>query len=276
MKPAPFDYVRATSIGEASLALAARDRTAVALGGGQSLMPLLALRLAPADILVDLGRIEVLRAVLQIPGGVRIGAGITHAEIEDGTVDDPTDGLMRKVAGGIAYRAVRNHGTIGGSVALADPAADWPACLLALGAAARIAGPGGDRVEPIDRLLRGAYSTSLQAGEIITAFDVPAPPAGTRFGYVKVARTSGAFAMSIGCVVRAPDGTAAVVLGGTTTRACLMRQTAMALARSAPPTDAELRGAIAADLAAAEPDADAFQQRLHTSTLLRAVSEATT
>lgn len=277
MKSAPFQYMRANSIADAAAALTSGSGVAVVLGGGQSLMPLLALRIAPADLLVDIGRIAALKDVTPIPGGLRIGAGVTHAEIEDGTVADPSGGLMRRVAAGIAYRAVRNYGTIGGSVALADPAADWPVCLLALGAIVRITGPGGEREEPIGEFLRGAYTTSLQAGEIITAFDVPTQPAGARFGYVKVVRKSGAFAMSIGCVVRRPnDGIATVVLGGTTTQAVLLPATAKALERPVAPAEAELRGAIAADLAHAASDADAYQRRLHSATIARAVKEAST
>ena len=270
MKPAPFDYVRAASVEDATRALLAATGTAMVLGGGQSLMPLLALRVSPADVLVDIGRIEALRATAQIPGGQRIGASITHAEIEDGKVTDHTGGLMRKVAAGIAYRAVRNHGTIGGSVALADPAADWPVCLLALGASVRIAGPNGERVEPIDQFLRGAYTTSLEPGEIITAFDVPTPPTGARIGYTKVVRKSGAFAMSIGCVVMRPGAGAVVVLGGTTSRAALMPETEKAVGAD----EAALRAAIARDLAGVQPDADDYIKRLHTATVLKAIREA--
>lgn len=269
MKPAPFDYVRAVSLADATRRL---TQGGAVISGGQSLMPLLALRIASADVLVDIRDIQVLRECHRIAGGARIGAGITHAEIEDGKIEDPTGGLMRRVAGGIAYRSIRNHGTIGGSVALADPAADWPACLLALGASVRIAEPAGERVEVIDAFLRGAYTTSLVQGEIITAFDVPALPADARVGWSKVVRKSGAFAMSIGCVVRRPSSaTATAVLGGTTTRAVLMPQTGKALGASA----GDLRAAIAADLAAVVPDADSYQQRLHTATLLRAIEEAT-
>ena len=277
MKPAPFEYVRPVSVAEACRALAGASGTAVALAGGQSLMPLLALRVAPADLVVDIGRIEGLKGVSRIDGGSRIGAGVTHAEIEDGRVGDAGGGLLRRVAAGIAYRAVRNHGTIGGSVALADPAADWPACLLALGATARISGPGGERSESMDRLLRGAYTTSLAQGEIIVAFDVPDPPRGTRCGWAKVVRKSGAFANSIACVVRPGGGTPSqAVLGGTTSRAHLLPAIGALLSRTATPAEADLRAAIAADLAVAAPDADAYQQRLHTATILRAVREAVT
>jgi carbon-monoxide dehydrogenase medium subunit len=169
---------------------------------------------------------------------------------------------------------VRNHGTIGGSVALADPAADWPACLLALGAVVRITGPGSERTEPMDAFLQGAYTTSLQPGEIITAFDVPSFNKGSRFGHAKVVRKSGAFAMSIGCIVVRSATDITAVLGGTTSRASLLPTLAATLASTASPSDNDIRSAFAADLANVEPDADAYQQRLHTATILRAIMEA--
>jgi carbon-monoxide dehydrogenase medium subunit len=275
MKPAPFAYQRPASLRDAVAALSGDEGiTCVAVAGGQSLMPMLALRVAPADMIIDIGRLPELKAVEPIDGGLRIGAGVTHADIEDGNIADPTGGLMRKVAAGIAYRAVRNHGTIGGSVALADPAADWPACLLALGALVRINGPGGERAEAMDAFLQGAYSTSLQPGEIITAFDVPTLGK-ARFGHAKVVRKSGAFAMSIGCVVRRNANDVTAVLGGTTTRASLLPALAKVLSSPTAPSEHDLRSAFAADLAAIEPEADAYTQRLHTATILRAVKEAT-
>jgi carbon-monoxide dehydrogenase medium subunit len=270
MKSAPFDYQRPGSVADACERLARGAGAAVAIAGGQSLVPLLALRMAPAETLVDLSGIAALCGFARTAEGVRIGAGVTHAAIEDGKVPDPAAGLLQRVAGGIAYRSVRNHGTIGGSVALADPAADWPACLLALGATARITGPSGERVETMDGLLVGAYTTSLKTGEIITAFDVPVLPAGSRWGYQKVVRKSGAFAMSIGCVVVRPGGGAVVVLGGTTSRAELMPETAKAIGGD----EAGLRAAIARDLGSVQPDADDYLKRLHTATVSKAVREA--
>lgn len=270
MKSAPFDYVKPGSVAEACERLAGGAGAAVAIAGGQSLVPLLALRMAPAESLVDLGRIAALGAFSKMAEGVRIGAGVTHAAIEDGKVPDPTAGLLQRVAGGIAYRSVRNHGTIGGSVVLADPAADWPTCLLALGATARITGTSGERVATMNDLLVGAYTTSLEIGEVITAFDVPGLPPGSRWGYQKVVRKSGAFAMSIGCAIVRPGAGAVVVLGGTTSRAELMPETAKAVGAD----EAVLRAAIERDLAHAQPDGDDYVKRLHTATLLKAVREA--
>ena len=274
MKPARFDYVRPKTLADAIVALATAQGTAVAIAGGQSLLPLLSLRMVPADILVDIGRLDELKATDNSRDCVRIGAGLTHAAIEDRRVADPSGGLMRKVASGIAYRAVRNYGTIGGSVALADPAADWPVCLIALGAIARFQGPAGERTETVASLAHGAYSTSLQQAEIITAFDVPRFATPLRWGYAKVMRKSGAFAMAIGCVVRPAGAKPTAVLGGTTTQPRLLPRLAERLGEAVKPSEEHLRTVIAADLASVAPDADAYQQRLYTATLLRAAREA--
>jgi carbon-monoxide dehydrogenase medium subunit len=274
MKPARFDYVRPKTLADAIVALATAQGTAVAIAGGQSLLPLLSLRMAPADILVDIGRLDELKVTDNGRDCVRIGAGFTHAAIEDGKVADPSGGLMRKVATGIAYRAVRNHGTIGGSVALADPAADWPVCLIALGAIALIKGPAGERTETVASLVRGTYSTSLQQAEIITAFDVSRFATPLPWGYAKVVRKSGAFAMAIGCVVRPAGAKPTAVLGGTTTQPRLLPRLAERLGEAVKPSEEHLRTAIAADLASVATDADVYQQRLYTATLLRAAREA--
>ena len=161
MKSAPFDYVRPKTVAEASALLAQDGITTAAIAGGQSLIPMLNLRAAQADLLVDLSRLDELKAVSETPQSLQIGALTTHAAIEDGKIPDRFDGLMRRVAGTISYRAVRNHGTIGGSVALADPAADWPGCLIALGATVRIAGRNGTRQQPVADFVQGLYATSL-------------------------------------------------------------------------------------------------------------------
>src|SRR5215210_8306557 len=138
MKPARFEYVRSKSVADAAAALSEDGVATAAIAGGQSLMPMLNLRVVLIDRIVDISRLEELRAVQQRPESLHIGATTTHAAIEDGKVPDLHNGLLRRVASQISYRAVRNHGTIGGSVALADPSADWPACLVALGAQVKI------------------------------------------------------------------------------------------------------------------------------------------
>jgi carbon-monoxide dehydrogenase medium subunit len=270
MKAAPFDYVRPGTVAEASAALGRDGVTTAAIAGGQSLVPMLSLRVALIDLLVDLGRLEELRHSEETSETVRIGALTTHAAIEDGEIPDRFGGLLRHVAGQISYRAVRHHGTIGGSVALADPAADWPPCLMALGATVRISGPNGARSEPVADFILDAYSTSLASGEIILGFDVPRPEAPPRWGFAKVARKSGAFANSIAIAVAGgPRRRATVVLGAAASRPCLLPSVAERVAAGA--DEDGLRSAIAADLAAQVPDADAYQQRLHTATILRAI-----
>lgn len=273
MKSSPFDYVRPQTAIEASRLLAQGGVTTAAIAGGQSLIPMLNLRAAQIDLLVDLSRLEELKAVGETPGSLQIGALTTHAAIEDGKIPDRFDGLMRRVAGTISYRAVRNHGTIGGSVALADPAADWPGCLIALGAKVRIAGRDGTREQPVMDFVQGLYATSLAAGEIVLGFDVPRPDAPPRWGFAKVARKSGAFANSIAFVV-APGkgGPGTVVLAAAGPRPLVLTAAAHRLANGTISEDT-LRAAIADDLKVQLPDADAYQNRLHTATVIRAARE---
>jgi carbon-monoxide dehydrogenase medium subunit len=275
MKPAPFDYVRPQGVAEAIAALQQENTAVSLLAGGQSLLVLLSLRMAPVDLLVDIGRLAELKTVSESPTHVFLGAATTHATIEDGAVPDPSLGLMPRVASAIAYRAIRNHGTIGGSVALADPAADWPACLMALDAHVVVRGPAGDRREAVTGFVQGMYTTSLAQGEIILGFDIPRLPAGTRWGAAKVTRKSGAFASSMAFVVERGAGAAAsVILGATASRAQSLPGVAAYLQQHAVIDEGGLRATIDADLDAVDPDADAYQRRTHSATVLRAVHEA--
>ncbi len=272
MKSAPFDYVLARTVTEATATLAQDRRNAMVIAGGQSLVPMLNLRMALPDLLVDIGRLDELKATSATQEALQLGALVTHADIEDGAVPDPFGGLLRKIAGGISYRTVRHYGTIGGSVALADPAADWPVVLLALGAAARIASPAGSRSQSVDDFIKGQYATSLAPEEIIVGFDIPIPGARMRWGTSKVVRKSGAFASSIAVVVEQGDGDfAAAALGAAGPRPCLLPTTAQGLRSRAPQED--LRAMVADDLTALALDGDPYLTRLHTSTIMRAVRE---
>src|SRR5882724_6225476 len=155
MKPAAFDYARPTSVAEAVKLLAGNAQAKV-LAGGQTLGPMLNLRLAQPALLVDITRIPELAAVAEDADSVTIGATVTHAAVEDGRIADPTGGFLARVACGIAYRAVRTRGTIGGSLAHADPAADWLSCLAALGAQVVVAGAAGTRRVRLAGFVRGA------------------------------------------------------------------------------------------------------------------------
>jgi aerobic carbon-monoxide dehydrogenase medium subunit len=257
MKPAPFDYVAPKTVAEASAALARDGASTAAIAGGQSLLPMLNLRVALPDLLVDLGGLQELRELAATSDHIRIGALTTHAAIEDG----------------ISYRAIRNHGTIGGSVALADPAADWPGCLMALGAHVRISGLKGTRSQPISDFIEGQYSTSLSADEVILGFDLPRPDAALRWGFFKVVRKSGAFASSIAfAVAHGRGGPVSVVLAAAAPRPHFLPTVAEQI-KAGKSSEDGLRAAIAEDVATHVPPDDPYLMRLHASTVLRAVSE---
>lgn len=268
MKAASFDYIRPATLDAAFAALSENGLNSAPIAGGQSLLPMLNLRVAILDQLVDIGHLDELKEITLTPDSLYIGALTTHAAIEDCKLPDVTNGLMQRVAAGISYRAIRHHGTIGGSVALADPAADWPACLMALGATVQIANPSGGRTELVGEFIRGAYETSLAPGEIVHSLAVPRTPE-PRWGFAKVTRKSGAFANSI-AVAAARDQAVTVVLAAAATRPLRMSKVG---ALAATGTELALREAIAADLAMHIPDADAYQRRLHTATILHALRE---
>jgi carbon-monoxide dehydrogenase medium subunit len=162
---------------------------------------------------------------------------------------------------------------MGGSVALADPAADWPGCLMALGAKVRISGGNGVRSEPIEDFVQGEYATTLAPGEIIVGFDIPRPDRGMRWGVRKVVRKSGAFASSIAFAVeQGRGGPVSVVLAAAAARPRALPTVAKRVAAGKISQD-ELRSAIAADIAAYVPQDDPYLVRLHTSTVLRALEE---
>jgi carbon-monoxide dehydrogenase medium subunit len=274
MKAAIFDYAVPKTVAEASALLASNGAATAAIAGGQSLVPMLNLRVALPDLLVDIGRLQELKEVTATPANIRIGALTTHAAIEDGKLPEAFGGLMQKVACKISYRAIRNHGTIGGSVALADRASDWPGCLMALGAHVRISGLKGSRSQPISEFVLGQYSTSLAADEIILGFDVPRPAAALRWGFFKVVRKSGAFADSIAfAVAHGRGGPVSVVLAAAADRPCLLPKVAERI-QAGDRSEDGMRSAIAKDVAEHLPQDDAYLRRLHTSTVLRAVREA--
>jgi carbon-monoxide dehydrogenase medium subunit len=214
VKAAPLTYHRADSIAHA-IELAGRyDGTAKLLAGGQSLMPMMNLRMALAEHVIDISGVAALREWRAMGDRYFIGAGVTHAMIEDGRIDDPTRGYLRHVAAGIAYRSVRNRGTLGGSLAHADPAADWPTALRALDAIAVIEGARGERQVPLAQFQRGLMETALAGGEVLKGVLVPKLSPRARWAYQKFTRKVGEFAHSIAAVVIDPSvGISNVVVG---------------------------------------------------------------
>ena len=204
MKPGRFDYARPRDLA-AALDLIAGDRGVMkVIAGGQSIGPMLNLRLVEPDLIVDIAGVPELRGAGRDGDRLVLGACVTHADIEDGRVPDVTAGAMARVASAIAYRAVRNRGTVGGSLAHADPAADWVTALSALGAEVELASRGERRRLDLAAFLVGALDVALRPGELLVAVRVPAVPPNARWGYVKHCRKVGEFAHAIGCVLLDP------------------------------------------------------------------------
>lgn len=203
MKAPAFDYQRPRDLATAAAALRGASGNVKLLAGGQSLLPMLNLRLARPDILVDISRIEELRGIEDRGDVLRIGAAVTHAELEDRPL--PGGAMLREVAHGIAYRSVRNRGTIAGSMAHADPAADWPLALAVLGATLVVDGAQARRTMPAGDFMQGPFTTRLMDGDIIVAVDVPKLSRGARFGYYKFCRKTGEFPEASAAAVFDPE-----------------------------------------------------------------------
>lgn len=215
MKPARFDYERARDLAHALALLHEGGDEARAVAGCQSLGPMLNLRLAQPALLVDIRGIAELGQVTVDRDAAVIGACIRHAQIEDGVFEDVTRGFLPAVATDIAYRAVRNAGTLGGSLAHADPAADWVTAMMAIGATCIVEGPGGRRDVPVDQFFAGPFATALEPGELLVAVRVPRLSATARWGYWKFCRKPGEFAEAIGAIVVDPErGLSRAVIGG--------------------------------------------------------------
>ncbi len=276
MKAPAFDYVRPKSLGEAISLLTSGGGEARVMAGGQSLLALMNLRVAAPALVIDIARMLELTGAAEADGMVTLGAGVTHAMIEDGRVPDPSQGLMPYAAAGLAYRAVRNRGTLGGSLALADPAAEWPAVLTALGTAVVVRGRDGTRSLDCAQFATGIFETRLAPDEIVERLDIPKLSVGARWGYVKLARKTGAFAEALAVAVRDPaHGLARVVLGSANGPPLILAETAEALAAGERDRE-KRRHAIIADLdRAAERRLDAYQRTLLTTAALRALQQAT-
>jgi carbon-monoxide dehydrogenase medium subunit len=206
MKPASFDYVRPNNLREASALLLAGDGNAKLIAGGQSLGPMLNLRLVQPSMLIDIAGLPELSEVTEDGTGLRIGASVTAANIEDGRLPLAGAPMLQNIASGIAYRAVRNRGTIGGSLCHADPAADWISTLVALSAACEICdGQGKLYRVPVEKFVTAAFENVLSPGEILQTVFIPRMVVGTRFAHHKVSRKFGKFAIASGTVFYNPE-----------------------------------------------------------------------
>lgn len=219
MKPCQFGYARPSSVVEAVKLLQEADGDAKVMAGGQSLGPMLNLRLAQPGLIVDITAIEELTSIREHKGAIVYGACTTHSAVEDRRVPDATNGFLPSVAAGIAYRAVRNRGTMGGSLAHADPAADWMTTLMALDAELLVAGASGERQIALDQFMTAPFSVALDDAEFIVGIRIPRCSPAARFGYYKFCRKRGEFAEAMAAVVIDPErGIARGVIGATDSR----------------------------------------------------------
>jgi carbon-monoxide dehydrogenase medium subunit len=196
VKPAPFDYAKPATLEEAFRLLEAHGDDARVLAGGQSLLATLNMRLSAPAILVDISALDALRGISVDDGLLRIGALTSHSEILASADLVRVAPLLSQAASHIAHPAVRNRGTFGGSLAQADPAAELPACVVALDASLEIAGPTGVRKVAAGDFFHGLYETDLRPAELLTAVEIPILRSGYRSGFAELARRTGDFAMS--------------------------------------------------------------------------------
>jgi carbon-monoxide dehydrogenase medium subunit len=273
VKPVNFTYERPRHLADAIGLLADESAHAKVLAGGQSLGPMLNMRLVQPDLIVDITALAELKHAEQQRDYVVLGACVTHADIEDGRVPDATNGAMRAVAAGIAYRAVRNRGTIGGSLTTADPSADWVSALSALGAEAIVRGAGGARTMAVETYVTGALETVLGTGELLEAIRVPAQSASAQWGYHKVCRKTGEYAHAIGAVLldRSRNVFRAVI--GATERKPLVLSDARALFRGSYNLADFDQGAADAMLQSVGMT-DPLDRQIHTVAFARAVRQA--
>ncbi len=195
MKPAPFRYARPDTLADAIRLLGAEDGGARLLAGGQSLVPMLNMRLARPSVLVDLGGVPGLGAIARTSdGGLRIGALVRHAVLASCPLVAERAPLLAEAARHVGHIAIRNRGTLGGSLAHADPAAELPAAMVALSARFALVGARGERLVDAGSFFRGLFSTALEPDEVLVEALLPPPPAA--WGFAEVARRPGDFALA--------------------------------------------------------------------------------
>ena len=258
MKPAPFEYAAPRSLDEAVGALASGGGDAKVLAGGQSLVPMLALRLARPTLLVDINRLPGLDGIREASGMLEIGALVRQRALERWAASRSP--LFADVLQHVAHPPIRNRGTVVGNVVHADPASELPALLLCLEGVVVARGPRGERMIPADRFYRAPLTTALGPDELATAVRFTLPPAGAGWGFVEVSRRHGDFALvgAVAVVTRGGDGTLDRVrlaffgAAGTPVRGTAGEQ---ALAGPAP-TAARIGEAARAAAAALSPDGD--------------------
>jgi aerobic carbon-monoxide dehydrogenase medium subunit len=261
MKPAPFQYHAPTTIDEAVRTLAeVAGEDGRVLAGGQSLVPIMAFRLARPGHLVDINGVAALRRLAVDGDRLSIGACVRHAAFHKPVVDGPLGRLLATVVRHIAHYPIRTRGTFCGSIAHADPASEWCAVATALDADMIARRAGGTRTIPAQDFFRGIMTTALDEDEILVEVRLPILPADTRFGFYEFNRRAGDFALAMALVTyRVEDGmisAARVAVGGVESQPRRIAQAEQVLA-GRPPDRAAFEAAAAAVAAAVDPLDDA-------------------
>ena len=259
MYPAAFDYVATDSLDEALAVLAERGDEAKVLAGGQSLIPLLKLRFASPEVLVDINRIAGLDTLAEDGGALRIGALVRHKTCERSQLLHDRYPVLSQAAAQISDPIVRNLGTVCGSIAHADPQGDWGSALIAAGAEVVARGPDGERTLPLSGFFQGPFTTTLDATEIVTEIRVPDPGPRSAGSSLKLERRVGDFAtVAVGVQLSFDNGTVAragVALTGVGATNIQAVEAERALT-GATLDDEAIRGAAELAAQAAEPQDD--------------------
>ena len=259
MIPAKFDYVKPSSVGEAVQALASGGEDAKVIAGGQSLLPLLRLRLSYPDLLVDVGALDELRGVTDVGDELLIGARTTHYQLVHDPLVGEHCGILAEAAATVADPAVRHRGTLGGSLAHGDPAGDLPAVAVALGATMVARGLGGERRIAASDFFLDYLTTALQPGEILTGVRVPKLGGDWGYRYEKFHRTAQAWAIvGVAALARRSNGHVAEARIGLTNMGSVpVRASAVEAAAAGAEASRDALNAAAASAAdGTEPPAD--------------------
>jgi carbon-monoxide dehydrogenase medium subunit len=214
VKAPAFAYVKPKSLAEAFELL--EQPGAKALAGGQSLIPSLNMRLSSPELLVDITGLAALKTITLEQAVVRIGALVTHAQLGESPDIRKHVPLLAQAVPHVAHPAIRNRGTVGGSIALADPAAEYPACLVALNASIVVQGRGGERIVPAEKFFQGLFEVDLQPGELVVAVEIRAQLKDERCAFLELARRHGDYAI-IGLAAVRSKGNRLVFFGAGAT-----------------------------------------------------------
>ena len=206
MKPAPFEYVRPTNLDAVLAALASESEGTKVLAGGQSLIPMMNLRMITPTRVVDINRVDGLDRIAADGGRLIIGALARHTDILASPVVKQHAALVVAAYRQVAHRAVRNRGTIGGNLMHADPASELPAVMLALDAEMVLRSRDGERQVPAENFFRGTFQTAARSDELLTAIRLPLPPASRRWGFEEMSQRQGDFALVAVAVTFDLDG----------------------------------------------------------------------